>query len=310
MKRNLLYVLLVVSFLQIGFISITDSCYNASTSSGTLSNANLNIINSCVTTELRFSNIDIDVLGNVQDSEVYLGADWVYVDSAARPDLDVSAIIIFRNHDFVLAPTVLRDGATCPTCNVTHKRGEITVEVPGFSNYTLQHRQDFQVFSDYEPELKNKVYQVVDLGDARRNDDYSCLLQIFGKNQRGELILVQTNPERKAVGNWLGDADQNQPESLGFFPTSKGVTNTYFRGNELHGYNDFQMVITCSSTTEQRVYEESISTRYSPAGRTLVSRGVWVTDDENAFYLTIIIIGGLLAIWLILMVWRSLRFKN
>jgi hypothetical protein len=241
-------------------------------------------------------------LGPLSSTDVIIGDSWIFVDSAARPDLDYNATLVFSKIGFAIEPSVLRDGTTClpPQCsNATFNpsTGELTVEVAGFSNYSLQGRQEFTVYYDPEPELKNKVYQTIDLGNSHRNEVFSCFVQVFGRNQAGAYVLVQTNPERQSQGKWFGNADPTQPESLGYFPTNGGLANVYFRNDNLAGYQDLEYVAQCSSNSSLLVYEDGLSTRYSPAGRSLVGRGVWLTDGSNAFYVVILIVGAVLLIW-------------
>jgi hypothetical protein len=247
------------------------------------------------------------VLGPVIADEVQTGQNWVYVDSVARPDLDVPAVLTFTNHGFVIRPVPERNGVPCEgnACNTTYFDKDIArLSVDGFSNYSLTFAQDFTVYSDAKPELKTKTYQTIDLGDLKRNTTYACVVQIFGRNEISDWVLVQTNPTREVQARMFGSPDLNQPESLGYFPTVNGMANTYFRGDSLAGYNDFQLVIQCASGTEKLVYEEPISTRYSPLGRNAVARGVWLTDGSNGFYAVIYFFGGLIVLWIVVMIFR------
>lgn len=249
-------------------------------------------------------------LGPIWDGEVLVGEDWFYVNSDARPDLDVPATITFNNPPFVVRPTVLKDGAECEgfDCNITSFTPEaLVIEVSGFSNYSLSAAQQFTVYSDPNPELKKKTYQTVDLGDLYRNSTFTCTVQVFGKNVDDDTqwVLVQTNPTREIQSRMFGSPDTNQPESLGYFPVVNGMANTYFRGDNLYAYNDLQLVIQCADGNQKLVYEEAISTRYSPAGRAVVSRGIWLTDDNNAFFVIILAIGSILALWVGVNIWRK-----
>lgn len=286
----------------------SDVCYTSThTSDGDITN-DLRIVNSCAANSyIEWPELNLTILGNVTDGDVYIGLNWMFVDSSLRPDLDVPATLVFSGHSFAVEPEVLRDGVLCSSCNLTYRGGRIEVDVPGFSNYSLQGRQDFTVYSDQEPELDTKVYQTVDLGNAYRSTDFACVVQVFGQNEQLEWVLVQTNPERAVQGKILGNPDMNQPESLGYFPTENGVANTYFRNHRINGYNDFELVVQCTSNSTKLVYEESISTRYIPAGRAVVSRGVWLTDGDNAFYVVIIVIGGIILLWVGGMVWKSVK---
>jgi hypothetical protein len=256
-------------------------------------------------------DVNLSVLGNITDDEVIIGENFVYVDTVARPDLDVPARLTFKQLQYAAEPDVLKDDIECGDCVVTYSplTGTLEVLVMGFSNYSLQGRQDFIVYSDTAPELKQKVYQTIDLGDANRDVAHACVVQVFGQSVEnpGQWILVQTNPEREVQGRLFGDVDPNQPESLGYFPTVNGMANTYFRNDNLYGYMDFEMVIQCSSANASMlIYEESISTRYSPLGRRSVARGVWLSDGENAFYLVIYAVVVLLGAFLVVGVWRRL----
>lgn len=247
-------------------------------------------------------------LGAIQEDEVIITDDSVYVDSALRPDLDQPARLIFRNQPFAVQPSVLRDDTSClpPDCNIESysTTGELRVNVSGFSNYTLQGRQDFTVYSDEEPELQGKIYQVLDLGNTHRGTEFKCQVMIFAENADAELVLVQTNPEREVQGKILGNPDSNQPESLGYFPSENGVANVYFRNDLLVGYTDFQYVAQCQSNTTQLVYEETIRPVNSPLGRNFAGRAVWLTTDndgQNSFFLVLYFIGAIIGIALLLM---------
>lgn len=288
----------------------SDDCYDATWSDGGENKTSgLLIEDECLGVSVEWiDDLELMILGNVTDGEVVFGETWVYVDSLMRPDLDASAVLSFEYPPFAIEPDVLRDGTTCTECNVTMERGIVEVEVGEFSNYTLTYQQDFTVYSDYEPELKQKVYQTVDLGDGRRSQTYACVVQVFGRNAAQEWILVQTNPERKVQARILGNPDANQPESLGYFPTINGLANTYFRNDNLYGYMDFELVIQCTSNSSAKiVYEEPIMTQYSPAGRQLVSRGVWLSDGSNAFYVVIWVVLAFLVLWVGGLIWRSIR---
>lgn len=251
-----------------------------------------------------------DFLGPIFEGEVLSGQNWFYVDSDSRPDLDIPATIVFERPLFVIRPVPKRDGVPCDggACNLTSftpARAEL--EVGGFSNYSLTYAQDFTVYSDPNPELKTKTYQSIDLGDANRGGNFTCSVQVFGKSAEDatQWVLIQTNPTREVQSRMFGSPDMNQPESLGYFPVVNGMANTYFRGDSLYAYNDLQLVIQCADGTQKLVYEEPISTKYSPAGRGLVSRGVWLTDDNNAFFVMIVIIGGLVVLWVGVNIWRK-----
>jgi hypothetical protein len=294
--------------------NFTDPCYVESKGVSIVVGFEENVTE--LTTELKVGNaceggnyvqwvepLDLNVLGEVTDGEVVVSKDSVYVDSVARPDLDRPAVLVFPVSSYV-DPIVLRDGSLCTTCNVTRSFRGLEVAVEGFSNYSLTSKQEFTVHSDTNPELKDKVYQVVDLGPSNRVDEFACIVEIFGQNAANQWVLVQTNPERAVQGKLLGNPDTNQPESLGYFPTKNGVANTYFRRANIYGYNDFEMVIRCTSNTSQLIYEESVTPVYSPAGRQMVSSGVWLTSGSNGFYVVAIAVGGLIVLWILVMVFK------
>jgi hypothetical protein len=251
--------------------------------------------------------VDLSILGDIQDEEVIVTDTWVYVDSAARPDLDVPATLFFNNPPFAVEPKVLKDGSDCPapTCNSTYvpELDRLTVQVAGFSNYSLTARQDFIVYSDTAPELDNKVYQTLDLGDGSRNTSYSCIVQIFGASADtpGQWVLVQTNPAREVQAKLLGNPDTNQPESLGYFPTVNGMANVYFRDQNIPGYADFQYVSQCVTANGTKlIYEEPISTRYHPFGRSMVGRGVWLTSGTNMLFLILAAVMVVIGVFLVI----------
>lgn len=310
-------VFLVVLSTQVGatFNNVQiDGCTNASYIQAEGLSYGMTIENTCLPPEPTnvVKSVEVDwvdpvnlTLGPIRSGDVETGDNWFYVDSAIRPDLDQPAVLKFINHGFVTSPDVLRNGFPCTNCTVEFDPKVVEVTVPGFSNYSLTGAQDFTVYSDEQPELKTKTYQTVDLGNLYRNQtDFACVVQIFGKNPLNQWVLVQTNPERQVQARMFGSPDANQPESLGYFPVKNGLANTYFRGDKLFGYMEFQMVIQCASPTQLLVYEEPISTRYSPAGRALTSRGVWFTDGANAAYVIFYAVGGLIVLWVLVLVFR------
>jgi len=295
-------------------VSITDPCILGDRDSANMEMSyGLKVIEACETGSfVEWDEFNETMLGNITDGEVIVAPTFIYVDPVARPDLDKQATLNFKRVPFAVQPNVFKDGTTCltPVCNSTYNSlaNELTVVVSGFSNYSLEGQEDFTVYMDDNPELKEKVYQTVDLGDARRSGTYTCIVQVFGRNEDEEWVLVQTNPERAVQGKLFGDTDPNQPESLGYFPTVSGMANTYFRNDNLHGYQNFNLVVQCASNSSSvLVYETPIRTTYSPAGRELVSRGLWITDGSNAFYLSVWVIGGIIFIWIGLMIWRTFR---
>ena len=270
------------------------------------------VVNTCQAySRIRWTgDVNLTILGNVSDGEVVLADTWAYVDSVARPDLDAPATIIFEKLAYAVEPLVYKDWTTCiePVCNITYSPtlDRLTVQVGGFSNYSYAGRQDFDVFTDFQPELQEKVYQAVDLGDARRSSNFTCTVEIYGRNQDSNWVLVQTNPEREVQGRILGNPDQNQPESLGYFPVTNGVATTYFRGDELPGYSNFNLVVRCVNPSSSLIYEEAIMTTYAPVGRELKARGVWWSIGDNAFYISVYVIGGLIALWVLMMILRTI----
>lgn len=308
------YVVVSVGDTGEPLFDIPGDCYAASATdvSGEVYE-NFGIYNMCdESNSIQFQE-DVDlVLGNIQEDEVVVTDTFVYVDSEARPDLDKPAIIYFNRPPYAVEPAVMRDGNSCsrPECNSTYvpEIDRLTVEVSGFSNYSLTTRQDFTVYSDTSPELDNKVYQTIDLGDSNRNISFSCVVQIFGDSLEnpGEWVLVQTNPAREVQGKLLGNPDTNQPESLGYFPTVNGVANVYFRDENIVGYSDFEYVSQCMTANGTKlIYEEPISTRYHPFGRSMVARGVWFSDGDNANYLIMAVIVLILLLLLVVKAGKS-----
>jgi hypothetical protein len=293
------FLVLLSSVLATDGVNFTDPCYSTPLSvsfdlgSGTYSN--FGVLNNCASgTSIQWVDpVNLSTLGDVTDSEVIITNTFAYVDSVARPDLDQSATIVFRKIPFAAEPKVLMNGLPCEVCNTTIDMSAriVVLEVPGFSNYSLTGSTDFTVYSDDEPELKDKVYQTIDLGNANRDEEFSCIVQIYGMNPSSELVLLQTNPERQVQAKPFGSPDLNQPESLGYFPTKNGVANVYWNGDLVSGYENFEYVAMCSSNSTKLIYEEPISTRYKAAGRDMVGRGIWLAQDANAFFL---VIGSLL----------------
>jgi len=319
---NKLFIFLFIFAVSISVVSahtisnLNSSCYSVTHTdvSGTLIE-DLLIDNTCEGVSISWSNQINLTLGVIEPVEVNVTGEKVFVSSSLRPDLNAPATITYDSPQTVTTPTVLKDGIECGDCNITHSLQGTVVDVVSFSTYTLQGAQDFTLYSDIEPELPRlfedggKVYQSVDLGES--TDDYVCLVQVFAYNERGDLVLIQTNPEREAKGNFLGDPDTNQPESLGYFQPKNGLANTYFRGEGLAAYNDFELVISCrDSINTLKVYEESFSTRYSPAGRQLEARSLWLTDGDNAFYLVWILVLSLFALWIGGSIWRSVTGRR
>lgn len=269
----------------------------------------LEITNECeaATSVLFLQPVEL-VLGDVTEGEVVVTSREVVVDSVARPDLDVSARITFRDVGFAVEPNLLRDGVDCPAESCTNEVFDpqlqtFAVTVDGFSNYSLQGRQDFVVYSDVAPELRERVYQSLDLGDLYRADEFKCLVQIYAQNEGGQFVLVQTNPKRNPQG-LIVSPDPNLPESLGYFKTEGGLANVYFDGSTLAGYTDFEYVVQCASNSTKLVYEESITTQYIPVGRSLMGRGIWLSDGNNMFYL---VIGTVIVVLVLLILWKAFR---
>jgi len=268
----------------------------------------------CSTTQVEWvGGVNVSVLGDVLPGEVVVTETSVFVDTYLRPDLDREAVLVFTKPPFAVEPNVLRNGVECVVCNVTWDQGAKVLEVvvPGFSNYSLTGQKDFTVYSDQEPELYDKVYQTIDLGDAKRAEEYKCVVQIYGRNQNGDFILVQTNPQRQVQAKLWGSPDPNQPESLGYFKTESGLANVYFDGSSLDGYEAFQYVAQCANNSTKLIYEEGIDTRYRAAGRTMIGRGVWFASDGNGVYIVLALLVGMVLVWLIAMylrsVWKVLR---
>jgi len=315
MRVAQMFGLMMVTFLVLissvmaapGGVAITTPCHNyTATYAGDLTH--LEIRNDCTGVSVTWKNwVNLSVFGDVVNGEVEVGDTWAYVDSVMRPDLDEAATLTFLRTPFAVEPNVLNDGTTCgsPDCNMTFTQGHVVLEVAGFSNYSLSAKKEFMVYSDQQPELKDKVYQTIDLGDAARDTEYSCLVQIYGLNENGQYVLVQTNPKRSLQARIMGSPDLQQPESLGYFPTKAGMVNVYFDGGALSGYNDFEYVAQCSSNSTKLVYEEPISTRYSPVGRTMVGRGIWLSNGANLFYIIIAVVIGVIALLLVMKFGRT-----
>jgi hypothetical protein len=169
--------------------------------------------------------------------------------------------------------------------------------------------KDFSVYSDPSAELRGKTYQLLDLGDARRATDYRCFVKVFGKNQGGDWVLIQTNPER-SVGRPLQTMDPNQPESLGYFKAVNGMANVYYRGDALQAYGNYLYVAECvtpEASTTKLVYEEDISPVLEPAGRGLQGRTLWLVEGSNAFYVIAALAVLLVGVWIVTAVWRVVR---
>jgi hypothetical protein len=260
------------------------------------------------TTEIAWTESVNLVYGAVQEGDIIIGDRFVFVDSAIRPDLDVPATLTFRNVGFAVQPEVLRDGQSCEDCSssFSFEQQVVVVNVTGFSNYSLQGRKDFTVMGDPRPELLGKTYQVIDLGDARRSEQYSCVVMLFGKDSLGRFVLVQTNPERKVQSRLFGSPDANQPEALGYFPTVNGVANVYFRNDNIASYYDFEYVAMCQNNATQLVYEESIVPVRSPAERPIVSTVGWMKDNDGMNVVSVItyVILGIIVLFTLMRVFR------
>jgi hypothetical protein len=311
-----MFLVLLSSALAQDGVNFSDPCYGtplAVTVSFDPVNGvfeNFGISNTCAGgTEVFWTDpVNLSVLGDVTNDEVVITNTFVYVDSVARPDLDHPATIVFRKVPFAAEPDVRRNGLACLDCNVTYDQAgqQVILEVQGFSNYSLTGRQDFTVYSDPEPELRGKVYQTIDLGDANRDEDFSCVVQIYGMNPQSELVLLQTNPERNVQARLFGSPDTNQPESLGYFPTKNGVANVYWNGDLVAGYENFEYVAMCSSNSTKLIFEEPISTRYRAAGRSMVGRGIWLAQDANAFFIIITVVLVFISMFLVVKVFKAL----
>lgn len=270
------------------------------------------IVNNCTDTEVLFVGANTSVLGPILEDEMIITESSVYVNSLLRPDLDVLSVLIF-SAPYVFEPELLRDGVECGDCNTTFEEDALTLTavVPGFSNYSLTGQQEFIVYSDPEPELHSRVYQTIDLGDGNRAEEFKCIVQLYGRNEDSQWVLVQTNPQRNVAAKLWGSPDSNNPESLGYFPTENGLANVYFDGASVEGYQQFEYVAQCASNSTKLVYEEPIDTRYTPAGRSLRGRSLWILEGENGFYSSLIVVGGffviIFALLFLRMWWRILR---
>jgi hypothetical protein len=296
------------------FTDLNATCYSGSSSTAGVGDnrPQFTLVDACNNNnEIDYLDTVVLSLGAIQPDEVMMGADWVYVSSSLRPDLDVAAEITMVNTDYAVQPTVLNDGVVCGSCGIVSfddRSGTLIFNVTGFSNYSLTNRQDFTVHSDEAPELHGKVYQVVDLGSSYRSEEFACNVMIFANDADNELVLVQTNPEREVQGRLFGDTDQQQPESLGYFPTQSGVANVYFRNDMMVGYTDFKYVAKCQSNSTQLIYEETITPVQAPLGRGFASWAVWFTTDndgENSFFLVFYIIAGVIALWVVVLFIRK-----
>jgi hypothetical protein len=259
--------------------------------------------------------LNLTVFGDIVDEEVIIGDTFVYVDSVLRPDLDVNATLTFINVPFAIQPDVLKDGEDCLVSECLSEQFDAdskiySFQVVGFSNYSLTARQDFEVQSDPQPELDNapqdKVYQTIDLGDSYRSDVFNCVVQIYGQNDAGQFILVQTNPQRRAQG-FIISPDSNLPESIGYFRTTNGLANVYYDASKLAGYQDLEYVVQCANNSTKLIYEESISTRYRPVGRSITARGVWFASGSNALFMIISVIVIFIIILLLVKVYKVIR---
>ena len=268
----------------------------------------------CTTTQptIKFSPVNL-TLGDVLPGEVQLAQTSVFVDTALRPDLDVPARVTFSNVDFVVEPLILKDGASCSVgcTDVVFENQTLSFTVSGFSNYSIQGRQDFKLSSDAEPVLGQKVYQMIDLGDGNRSTEFKCTVQLYGKNQNGVYVLLQTNPQRQVQARMFGSPDSNQPESLGYFRTENGIANVYFVGQSLVGYMNVEYVAQCASNQTKYVYEEPITTKYNDVGPGIAARGVWFVQSGNGLFIVLGILVMMVLVWLIAMflrsVWHVLR---
>lgn len=257
--------------------------------------------------------LNLAVLGDVVHGDVAITPRSIFVDTAVRPDMDFPARLTFRKVGFAVEPQLFRNGQLCDAAlNCTAKMFDpsaqtYSVIVGGFSNYSLENRHDFTVNSDPQPELESRVYQTIDLNDSYRSDTFKCIVQIYGLSSvDGSYVLVQTNPERNVAAHYFGSPDMNNPESLGYFKTESGLANVYFDGSKLSGYANFEYVAQCANNSTKLVYEEALSTRYSPAGRGVQGRFLWLTDGNNAFYSVIVVVFVLLALWVGGAIWRTL----
>lgn len=316
MKMRWMMVIVVMCAVAMGVYGqvtdINDSCTSGqlvSTSvyfaaSNETPPASVYMTNNCTGTQVLFIGANL-TLGPIMQGEVVVTSQSVFVNSLLRPDLDVQSIIIF-DAPYVFEPKVYRDGIVCGDCNTSFDAAalKMTVVVPGFSNYSLTGQQDFTVQSDPQPELAGKVYQTIDLGDAKRGEEYKCVVQLYGRNAGAQWVLVETNPQRNVQAKLLGNPDPNQPESLGYFKTESGLANVYFDGSKVSGYENFEYVAQCANNATKLVYEENIDTRYKAAGKGLVSRGVWLTSGSNGFYVSMIVVVGFFAILFALVIVR------
>ncbi len=322
-----LFIILILSFqfaLASDFSGLDADCYSNSVSlTGNPVQINFGFVaenrttftlkNSCDSNnEIDYDEPIILTLGPVQEDEVIITDEWVYVDSTLRPDLDVPATIRMNELPYIYEPDILKDGLDCGSdCTVqTYVNGVLVFNVSGFSNYSLSGRQDFNLYSDEAPELQGKIYQTIDLGVGYRSQEFSCVIMVFAEDRDGELALIQTNPEREPKGRLFGDVDTNQPESLGYFRTQNGVANVYYRNDLLAGYAEYQYVASCQSNTTQLIYEETFRPVITPLGRQFTAWSIWFNTDndgENNFLIVFYVIVGVVVLWLVVLFYRVTR---
>ena len=233
------------------------------------------------------STLNLTVLG-VIDSGVSISNGTIVVNSLLRPDLDERAHLTFNNLNFVIEPTILRDGEDCPSnvCeNATYSLTEESYEVDviGFSIYTLTARQDMTVYTDSEAYLKPEIYQTIDFGPT--NTTYKCVVMIFDRDNKN---LLQSNPRRQkrdadvlSISTDL-NLEDNSPEYLGYFKSENGLVNTWYQKDLLIGYDTFIYVAKChGSDGSEKVFEELIIPHYWEAFKSTPARWVWWTDSAS-----------------------------
>jgi len=248
------------------------------------------------------SILNLTTLGEIS-SGVIIDKNAIFVNSLTRPDLDERAHLSFTNTNYMIEPDVLKDGVNCSDCdNITYDKDTRTIEfdVSGFSNYSLTHSQDMDVYTDDEAYLKDAVYQTIDFGAT--NDTYKCVVMIFDKESGN---LLQSNPRRQkrekdvlSISTDL-NLEDNSPEYLGYFKSENGLANVYYEKNLLIGYASYIYVAKCHSNAGVvKNYEEIITPQYWELFKDAPARWVWWSESASvAVWVIISFLIFVLIIW-------------
>jgi len=106
------------------------------------------VIENTVDGKIEFGGQGLDFTNADLDSYVFIQDKLIGIDTNNLPNLNVPATITFYNIDYV-NPRILRDDVDCASCSiVSYVGGNLVVNVPGFSNYTVSSFSALEIWDE------------------------------------------------------------------------------------------------------------------------------------------------------------------